>query len=132
MIIHALTLSVCGIVGFLVGGAWGAAALVVPWAAVLIACRRFQALNARTRPESAEQPLRSAYANIDEVTDQLDDLARERNWDLDKRFEIARMACENPAATFDQLERYYDRGGRASPDKTRPDGSREVTNDRPA
>src|SRR5688572_8061040 len=80
---------------------------------------RLRARNAQDLPEPAEQPQPSVYADIEDVIDRLDDLARERNWDLAKRFAIACMACENRKLTFDELERRYDRGLRPAREKTR-------------
>ena len=116
---HAAALVATGTAGFLVGGAAGAAAGVLAWTVVLIAWWRLRARNAQALPGPAEQPQPSAYADIEDVIDRLDDLARERNWDLGKRFDIARMACENRTMTFDELERHYDRGLRSAPEKTR-------------
>src|SRR5258706_4436760 len=126
---HAAALVATGTVGFLVGGASGAMAAVVGWTAVLIACWRLRAHNAQVGPEPAEQTQPSAYADIEDVIDSLDDLARERNWDLAKRLDIARMACENRTMTYDELERRYDRGLRSAPDKIRQDASEGPKND---
>ena len=106
-------------VGFLVGGTAGAAAVVLAWTAVLIAWWWLRARNAQALLPPAEQPQPSAYVDLEEVIDRLDDLAQERNWDLAKRFEIAQMACENRTMTFDELERLYDRGLRSAPDRSR-------------
>jgi hypothetical protein len=114
MIMHAVGIFAFGTAGYLVGGASGAAAVVVTWTVVLIACWRLRVRNKQTLSRLAAQRQSSAYADIEEVIDRLEDLARERNWDLGKRFEIARLACENPAATFDELERLYDRGLRSA------------------
>jgi len=120
---HAAALVATGTAGFLVGGAEGAAAVVVAWVVVLIARWRLRARNAQALPGPAEQPQLSAYADIEDVIDRLDDLARERDWDLAKRLDIARMACENPMMPFDELERRYDRRLRSAPDKIREDAS---------
>jgi hypothetical protein len=80
-------------------------------------------------PGPTEQPQPSDYADMEDVVDRLDDLARERNWDLGKRFEIARMACENRTMTFDELERCYDRGLRSAPDKIPQDAPEGPKND---
>ena len=114
MIMHAVGIFAFGTAGYLVGGASGAAVVVVTWTVVLIACWRLRVRNKQTPSRLAAQRQSSAYADIEEVIDRLEDLARERNWDLGKRFEIARLACENPAATFDELERLYDRGLRSA------------------
>ncbi len=114
MIIHAAVLIAIGITGILVGGASGAAAVVAAWLAVLIACCRFRGRNAQALRGHAEHRQPSAYADIEDVIDLLEDLAKERNWDIGKRFDIARMACENRTAIFDHLERRYDRGLRSA------------------
>ena len=116
---HAAVLVATGAAGFFLGGAEGAAAGVLAWTAVLIGWWRLRARNAQALPVPTEPPQPSVYADIDDVIDRLDDLARERNWSLGKRFEIARMACENRTMTFDELERRYDRGLRSAPEKTR-------------
>jgi hypothetical protein len=116
---HAAALVATGTAGFLLGGARGAAVAVIAWAGVLIAYWRVRTRNAQALLKSAEPPQPSVYADIDEIIDHLDDLARERNWDLGKRFDIARMACENPIMTFDELERRYDRGHRSAPEPVR-------------
>ncbi len=115
--------------GFLAGGASGATAAVVVWTAVLIAWWRLRARNAQVRPGPAAQPQPSAYADIEDVIDRLDDLARGRNWDLAKRLDIARMACENRTMTFDELERLYDRGVRFAPGRIRQDATEGPKND---
>ena len=126
---HAAALVATGTAGFLVGGAEGAAAGVLAWTVVLIAWWRLRARNAQPLPGPAEQPQPSVYADIEDVIDRLDDLARERNWDLGKRFDVARMACENRTMTFDELERRYDRGLRSALDKIRQDASEGPKND---
>ncbi len=125
---HAAALVATGTAGFLVGGAAGAAAGVLAWTVVLIAWWRLRARKTQALPIPAE-PQPSVYADIDDVIDRLDDLARERNWDLGKRFVIARMACENRTMTFDELERRYDRGLRSALDKIRQDASEGPEND---
>jgi hypothetical protein len=114
MIILAAALIAMGTAGFFLGGALGAAAIVIAPMVVLIACWGLWVRNKQTLSRLAAQRQSSAYADIEDVIDRLEDLARERNWDLGKRFEIARLACENPAATFDELERLYDRGLRSA------------------
>jgi len=89
---------------------------------LLIAWWRLRARNTQALLGPAE-PQASVYADIDDVIDRLDDRARERNWSLGKRFEIARLACENRTISIDELERLYDRGIRSAPDKTRQDSS---------
>jgi hypothetical protein len=129
VITHAAALLAAGTAGFLVGGAAGAAAGVVAWTVVLITWWRLRVHNARALPGPAEQPRPSIYADIEDVIDRLDDVARERNWDLGKRFAIACMACENRTMTFDELERRYDLGFRSAPDKIRQDASEGPNND---
>lgn len=123
---HVAAIFATGTAGFLAGGESGAAAVVVAWIVVLIARWR---LRARSVLGRAEQPRPSAYADLEDVIDRLDDLARERNWALGKRFEIARMACENPTMTFDELERCYDRGLRSAPGKIPQDAPEGPKND---
>jgi hypothetical protein len=129
---HAAALVATGTVGYLVGGATGAAAGVLAWTILLIARWRLRPRNAQALPVPAEQPQPTTYADIDEVIERLDDLARERNWDLDKYFAIARMACENRTMTFDELERRYDRGLRSAPEKTRQNTPESPENDESA
>ena len=125
MIRHAAALIATGTAGFLISGATGACAVVVAWTIVLTARWWLRARKAQTLAVTTEQPPPSVYADIEEVIDRLDDLARERDWDLGKRFEIARMACENRTLTFDQLERRYELGFRSAPDKSRQDDSEQ-------
>jgi hypothetical protein len=126
---HAATLIATGSAGFLVSGAEGAVAAMVVWAAVLIGSRQFRARDAQSRPGSAERPRHSAHADIYDVIDRLDDLARERNWNLAKRFDIARIACENRTMTIDELERLYDQRFSSAPDKIRQDAQEGPKND---
>jgi len=125
---HAVALVASGFAGFLAGGAEGAAVGVVAWTAVLVACWWFQA-HTQVLPEPAAQPEHSIYADFDDMVERLDDLALEREWDLDKHFGIARMACANRTMSFDELERLYDRGRPSAPDKIRPDGPDGKMND---
>lgn len=120
---HVAAIFATSTAGFLVGGESGAAAVVVAWTVVLIARWRLRARNAQALLPPAEQPQPSAYVDLEDVIDRLDDLARQRNWDLGKRFEIAQMACENRTMTFDELERRYDRGLRSAPGRSRQDDS---------
>jgi hypothetical protein len=126
---RAAALFATGTAGFLVGGELGAAAVVVAWAAVMITRWRLRARSTQAAPGPATLPQASAYADMEDVMDRLDDVARERNWDLGKRFEIARMACENRTLTFDELERCYERGLRSAPDKFQRDASEGPMND---
>jgi len=134
VILQAAALVATCAAGFLIGGVAGATAGVVAWATVLLAWWRIRTRNAQALPEPAEQPQPTfyadiIYADIDDVIERLDDLARERNWDLGKHFAIARMACENRTMTFDELERRYDRGFKSAPDKIRQDASEGPKND---
>jgi hypothetical protein len=116
---RAATLVATGAAGFFLGGAEGATASVLAWTAVLIAYWWLRARNAQALPGPTAPPQPSAYADIEDIVDRLDDRARERNWSLGKRFEIARLACENRTISIDELERLYDRGLRSAPEKTR-------------
>jgi len=111
VILHAAAFIAAATAGFLISGVSGAATVVVWWAAALILGRRLRKTSVQQVP--AEQPQASEYADIEDVNDILEDLAQRRNWDLEKRFDIARMACENRTTTFDELERRYDHGFRS-------------------
>ncbi len=52
-------------------------------------------------PRPAGQPLSSAYADIEDIFERLDDLARERNWEFSKRLDIARL--ERASRRVDRL-----------------------------
>jgi hypothetical protein len=91
-----------GFAGFLIGGTWTAFALMVSWSAIVTACWRLALRKVQARPQSGEKPSRS-----------LGDIAGERGWDIEKRLEIAGMACEHRDMTFDELEKLYDRGVRS-------------------
>lgn len=107
MILHALGLAVSGIAGYLLADGSGAAMAVLSWPAVVYAWRRARAVLAS--PATALDALPpSVYADIEDVIDCLDDLARERGWDLPKRLAIARLACEHRSIAFEELERRYD------------------------
>jgi len=125
VIMHVTAFGVITAAGFILGGAKGAATVAVWWAVVLIVRRRLLANNAQagTGPETRSQSL--TYEHIEDVNDCLEDIARRRNWDLDKRFDIARMACENRTTTFDELERRYDRGVRSEFSRRRQDTSQQ-------
>jgi hypothetical protein len=115
VILRAAALIVAGTAGFLLDGASGAAAGVGAWAVVLIAWWR---LSARRAP-AVPRPIKSrqfSTADIAEVVERLEDIARERNWSLNKRFDIARMACEYPTMTIEELESRYDVRQKATPD----------------
>jgi hypothetical protein len=112
VIVFAASLVATGTAGFVAGGTAGAVAGAV---LCTVAWFTWWRLRTRTSPvmsEPEEPP--SVYADVEDVIDQLDDLARERGWDLPKRLEIARMACENRATPFDELERRYDQGLRSA------------------
>ena len=126
VIMHGAALIAIATAGFLIGGVSGAATVVVWWVAALIVGRRLRTSNAQA---PAEQHQTSEYADIEDVNDVLEDIAQRRNWDLDKRFDIARMACENRTTTFDELERRYDRGARSVFSRLRQDTPKEPKND---
>jgi hypothetical protein len=118
-----------GTAGFVAGGATGAAAGVLACtAAWLTWWWRLQRRRVRVVPGAEEQTQASVYADVEDVIDQLDDLARERDWDLPKRLEIARMACENRATPFAELERRYDLGRRSASDNSREAGAPRAKN----
>ena len=123
MIMPVAAFVATGAAGYLVGGASGAAVVVVAWSAVVLAWRRLRARNARSLAGPAEQPPSSAYADIEDVIDRLDDLAAAREWDLPKLLAIARMACENRTTPFDELERRYDLEMRSNFGRPQQDGS---------
>ncbi|MFN0038857.1 MAG: hypothetical protein ACKVP2_05050 [Burkholderiales bacterium] len=113
---HASAFVATGTAGFLAGGTTGAVAGVLAWTVLLIARWRLRERDTKALP-GPSKPQASAYAEIEDVIDRLDDIARERNWDLGKRFVIARMACENRTMSIDELERRYDQGLGSAPDK---------------
>jgi len=129
MILHAAAFIAIATAGFLIGGVWGAATVFVWWAAALIVGKRLRTNNVQAPAGPAERPQASEYADIEDVNDVLEDLAQRRNWDLDKRFDIARMACENRTTTFDELERRYDRGVRSAFARLRQGIPKEPKND---
>lgn len=131
MTIHLALIAAIGIIGFLAGGALGAAALVMPWAAVVIVCGGLKLRRMRIRSGIGNWPLPDVYLDVEEINDGLDDLARQRGWDFDKRMEIAFMACENRAATIDELERHYDSGLRSAFVDMRQEALERPKNDRP-
>jgi hypothetical protein len=94
----------------------GAVLALFTWTAAVVSWRcRYPAAEPVHRGGGV--PSRSAiYADIDDVMDALDDPARDRRWDLAKRFAIARMACENRTATVAALERQYQNELRAVSD----------------
>ena len=101
-----------GIAGYLLGDASGAVVAVLSASIVLLTWRRVRPVVARWWPTPAEQSRSSIYADIEDVIDSLDDLARERGWDFPKRLAIARFACENRSTTFEELDQRYERGER--------------------
>lgn len=126
----AASLVATGTAGFVAGGTAGAVAGAVLCTAAWLTWWRLQKRNTPVLPALEElQP--SVYADVEDVIDQLDDLARERGWDLPKRLEIARMACENRATPFDELERRYDLGYRSAIDDNREDGAALTKNAEP-
>ena len=130
VIMHATAFIAVTTAGFLISGVSGATIVVVWWAAALIVGRRLRKTSAQQAPAGpAEQPQASHYADIEDVNDILEDRAQRRNWDLEKRFDIARMACENRTTTFDELERRYDRGLRSVFARARQGLSEEPKND---
>ena len=129
VILHAATFIAIATAGFLIGGASSAATVVVCWAAALIVGKRLRTNNVQAPGGPAERPQASEYADIEDVNDILEDLAQRRNWDLDKRFDIASMACENRTTTFDELECRYDRGVRSAFARLRQDIPKEPKND---
>lgn len=125
---RVITLIGCAVAGYLLGGIWGAAGLLVLWASVLLVCRQYGVDSARN-PEQPEAAARtSVFANIDAVNDTLEDIARDRGWDLDKRLAIARMAHENPSVPVDELEDLYDRDLRAVPGDAGQDTAKDRGN----
>lgn len=111
MIIHVAAFIATGTAGFVLGGAAGAAAGVgayavvrIAWSLVTVSAQDL----ALVLPEPVEPTRFSAYEDIEDVIDSLEELAKERNWDLGKRLEIARMAWEDPIMTIEEIERLYD------------------------
>ena len=113
MIVYAVGLIAMGAAGFLIGGTWTAFALVVSWSALFSACWRLRPHKSQARPRSAEKSSPKLYAGIDGIFESLGDIADERGWNIEKRLEIAGMACERRDMTFDELEKLYDRGVRS-------------------
>jgi uncharacterized protein (DUF58 family) len=107
VILHAAALIATGTAGYLLGGVAGAAAGVGVWALVLIAWWPRGARKALAVPRPVE-PRRVSAQEIADAIDRLEGIARQRNWDIEKRFEMARKACEYPAMTIEELERRYD------------------------
>ena len=132
MIMQKMSLVAFGTAGFLVGGTPGVAAVTAPWALLMVASKRLRGgkpkRKAQTAAVSGKRAQHPAYANITDVIERLEDIAKRGNWDLEKRLEIARMACENPEVAFDELERGYDRGLRSVLDKARKNTPRGPEN----
>ena len=126
---HAIVLAAFCVVGFLVGGVLGAAAILLPWALVTVITWHLRGHKADLPREVVTSSRPSVYADIEEIIGRLDAIAQDRGWDIGKRFEIARMACENRAATFDELERRYDKGIRSALYKERKGGSGDPETD---
>ena len=110
MIVYIVGLIAMAIAGFFIGGTWATFALVVLWSIVVLACWHFRAREASRPSRSKGTPPASLYAQIDEIFAGLAVTARERGWDIDKRLEIARLSCERPEMTVDDLESLYDQG----------------------
>jgi hypothetical protein len=129
MMMHIAAFIVVMAAGFTVGGASVAATVAVWWAVVLIVRRRFWNIRSQavTGPELRPQPM--TYEKFEDVNDLLEDIAQRRNWELEKRFDIARLACENQTTTFDELERRYDQGIRSAYSMRRKDASKEWNTD---
>ena len=106
VILYATTFIATGTAGFLLGGVAGAAAAVGVWAAVVIAWW-LRPRSAPPLPEPVKQQ-QFSVADIEDALDRVDNIARERNWDLRKRLNIALMVCEHRTMTIDELERRYD------------------------
>ncbi|UCH46431.1 MAG: hypothetical protein JSU95_09855 [Betaproteobacteria bacterium] len=118
MIVYIAGLITMGAAGFFIGGAWTSFALVISWSAFAASYWQFQTRKAQARRQSHfTSP--AQYAGINEIFDSLGDIAREREWDIEKRLEIAGLACEHRNMTFDELEQLYDRGIRSSLGKNR-------------
>ena len=114
MILLGAALIAIGSTEVLVGYASGKVVLIIGVLLVLIALWRVRVRASQTLLQPSANAHYQTYAHIDEILDRLEDLSQQRNWDIDKRFEVARMACENPAATIDELERLFDEGHRSS------------------
>lgn len=110
-----------GVTGYLLGDASGTVVAVLAASVVLLAWRRLRPGLGLWRPTPAERFQASVYADIEDIIDSLDDLARERGWDFPKRLAIARFACENRTTTFEELEYRYERGERPVFDVLQPD-----------
>jgi hypothetical protein len=103
-----------GTAGYILDGSWGVLTGLLAWLVLRIACWRMGAGAGNVLPWRGRLLSVSAYHGIDEVIDELDAIASERGWDLDKRLDIARMVCENRGMGVDELEQRYDRGERSA------------------
>jgi hypothetical protein len=96
-------------VGHLLLEVAGAVLALLAWTAAVVSWRH-RHLAAAPEHRVAARPSRpDVYADLDDVIDSLDDLARDLRWDLAKRFAIARLACENRTVTIAALEQRYHR-----------------------
>lgn len=98
----------------------GAVLVLLAWTAAVVSWRR-RHLVAIPEHWGAARPRPAIYTDLDDVIDSLDDLARDRRWDLAKRLAIARLACENRTATIAALEQQYHRELGAVSDAPTPD-----------
>jgi hypothetical protein len=114
-----------GAAGYLAFDVMGTIVAVLAWPAVLMMWRRLRWVSVVWRSPPVRAPETSVYADIEEIIDSLDDVARERSWDFAKRLAVARLVCENRATAITELERRYDRARQAALDAS---GSRDRTN----
>ncbi|KPK35791.1 MAG: hypothetical protein AMJ66_00040 [Betaproteobacteria bacterium SG8_40] len=118
MIMQVITLMGCAVAGYAFGGVWGAAGLLLLWAGVLLVCDRFGMGSATSVSQPEVAAGKSDSADVEAMVDSLEEVARERKWSLEKRLEIARMACESPSVPIEKVEDLYDRGLRVVPNDT--------------
>ena len=116
VVVYAAALITTATAGFFVGSAAGWVAGAGAWAIVLIAWWVFGARSAPVLPRPVPAQFSAAY--IEEIIFRLDDIARARNWDIDKRFGIACMVSEYHNMTIDELERRYEENARERPPLT--------------
>jgi hypothetical protein len=112
-----------GTAGYLALDVMGTVVAILAWPAVLLMWRRLRWVSVVWRSPPVRASVTSVYADIDEVIDSLDDVARERSWDFAKRLAVARLVCENRTTAIAELEQRYDRGRQASLDAS---GSRDL------
>lgn len=105
-----------GAAGFLAFDAMGILVAVLATPAALLVWRRVRWVSAGWGSLPARAAQAPLYADIEEVIDALDDVAREREWDVAKHLAIARLVCENRATAIMELERRYDRERQSSLD----------------